>query len=313
MPQPKSYNLLILNEIRTDSAFISVIKSNPQLNFKYKILKLQNFNQKDITKIGKYSGLVIIIDKLDDTNILQIESLLNTIGKEPILVVIETIQFTSEFQSYSKSFFQSFGSYIHILFIDTSKIENAYNIHSIITSQLEKFANLMDEKHRLIIADARVFSSSRDYPEWMLVEKFIDLTLPSFILDHYNKLRLMYYAILKYGIKQTLDYDSWIFSKLRENKNEWNYTNARFYCMYIWMLLKKNNYINVSFETLVENHPELDDENLIYDYYRKKDLDDPYSSTNWIEPTIGKLDVFIPGVEIKTSPQESVNTGCLIS
>lgn len=321
MPETKSYNMLVfngINSINNESAFLSVVNNNPSPIYKYKIVNLQNTNPKNINysyKVELYSGIIIIIDGLYDSNIYQIESLLNVIGKQPILIVIETEQCTSEIISYCNAFFQSFGAYIQTLFIDTGKMENAYNIHNIVISQLEKLRDIMDEKHRLIIADTRGFSSSKDYPEWLLIDQFIDLTLPDSMLDHYNKLRLIYYAILKYGIRPTLNYDSWVFSKFREydKKDDWNYTISRFYCLYIWSLLKKHNYMNMSFETLVEKHPELDDDNLIYDYYNKKDLENQYSKRNWIEPTIGKLEVYVPGLETNNSKQNTDNSGCIIS
>ena len=318
MSEIKSYNILVFNGINNDSAFLSVINHNPTPIYKYKVEKLKYTNPKNINygyKMELYSGIVIIIDGLYDSNIYQIESLLNLIGKQPILIVIENDHNTSDIISYCNCFFQSFGTYIQTLFIDTSKMENAYNIHNIITSQLEKLRDIMDEKHRLIIADARGFASSKDYPEWLLIDQFINMTLPDSMFDHYNKLRLIYYAILKYGIRPTLNYDSWVFSKFREydKKDEWSYTNSKFYCLYIWALLKKNNYINISFETLVEKHPELDDVDLIYDYYNKKDLENQYCKRDWVEPTIGKLDICVSGFDMDNSSGKYANSGCNIS
>ena len=334
MPQIKLYNILVLNGINDDSAFLSVINHNPTPIYKYKVVSLRNTNPESINYSYKvelysenascaltgylfsqtYSGIIIIIDKLCNSNIYQIESLLNMIGKKPILIVIETDKCTSENISYCNEFVKSFGTYIQLLFIDTSKMETAYNIHNIITSELIKFTDIMNEKHRLLNADSRGFASSRDYPEWLLVENFINLTLPDSLLDHYNKLRLTYYAILKYGIIQTLNYDSWVFTKFRENdkKDEWNYTSSRFYCLYIWSLLKKYNYNNISFETLVEKHPELEDNDLIYYYYNKKDLDNQHSKKNWIEPTLCKLSVYVPGLESDNSSQNTSSFGCTI-
>jgi hypothetical protein len=275
--------------------------------------------------VSDYSGIIILINRNVDfrnDHIYELcERIINSAEHHPILIVVEndtSIQFTDELITYEKMYFQSFGPHVQIVFINSKNIEIAYNIHNIVSKEIIKFQDLMDEKRRIIARDVRGITS-RDYPEYLLIEQFNNATLSSKIWTHYNKLRIIHFAIMKYGIKKTLESDSWLFTKWRaliiaKNWNErFHNTKIKFWCRYIYDLLDTDSYSYSNMEILAQKHPEIENETLIYDYYIKNDLDNDNAHDNWVPPTIRSFKSVISGHETSAEMKIFSKVGCLIS
>ena len=108
-------------------------------------------------------------------------------------------------------------------------------------------------------------------------------------------LRIILYGTRKYGIKTIIETDSWLmvqwskYVKSKSIENEFHKTKIIFWCVYLWELLECNP--NESLEIMLEHHPKLLSESIIYEYYDKKTLDSVKSKEKWCKPTIKQLTI----------------------
>ena len=106
--------------------------------------------------------------------------------------------------------------------------------------------------------------------------------------DHYGRLRIVHYSLMKYGFANTIDPNGWLCKNWKKYKtsighgNLWHYTLTRFWATILYCLQSKNKYS--TFSELYEKNPEVQNGSLFKEYY----LDDIVFTTNarnnWVSP-----------------------------
>ena len=318
----EKHNVIFTGYGEQSKSLLSIISKLDVKDIGLTELKLEDILKIGSKKIKKYSGLIlehnISLVKFDDNDFSMIERLIKCAGNFPILVVLivsdqnvkiqkrtENQQPNGErpydYKDYNdyndyKIYYQSFGQNIQTQIVQmdftSSCIESSSS--AIIFSAVKKFQNLMDE-YSSVISLKNIPYNPCDFPEYLLIEQFANCTLPSKLWTHYNRLRIILYGTRKYGIKTIIETDSWLMTnwsnyvKSKSIETEFHKTKIIFWCVYLWELIECNP--NESLEIMLEQHPELLCESILYEYYDKKTLDSVKSKEKWCKPTIKQLSI----------------------
>jgi hypothetical protein len=124
----------------------------------------------------------------------------------------------------------------------------------------------------------------------MMAEQFQNETLPLHIWDHYGRLRIVHYSLMKYGYKNTIDQSGWLCTNWKAYKTSighgdlWHYSLTRFWVNVIYNLQIKNNY--KSFDELYNNNPSIQNGSLFKKYYSDNVIFTPKARMEWVEPDL---------------------------
>jgi hypothetical protein len=120
-----------------------------------------------------------------------------------------------------------------------------------------------------------------------LVDMFESSVLPLMPWDHYGRLRIVHYALTKYGFDNTIDQNGWLCSNWKKYKKTighehlWNYTLTRFW-IEIVEGLRKNHPM---YSELYQHNPKIHNGNLHKEFYTNETLFSQLARDNWIPPT----------------------------
>src|SRR5438046_9672841 len=93
-------------------------------------------------------------------------------------------------------------------------------------------------------------ATSTNIPIQLLAKEFQDCTLKLDLWNHYGRLRIVYYSLINYGFKNSIDQNGWLCKNWIKYKtsighgNLWHYTLTRFWINILYNLLVKNKYKN---------------------------------------------------------------------
>ncbi len=132
--------------------------------------------------------------------------------------------------------------------------------------------------------------SSRSISTKELVILFEKCKLPLELWDHYGRLRIVSYAITKYGFQKAFEQDSWLCMVWKKYKTSighghlWHYTLTRFWGNIIYNLHKKGIYS--SFDELYDKNPEIHFGKLFQKYYTNDVLFSKDARNHWVPPNL---------------------------
>lgn len=254
------------------------LQQTPTQHFIYQTFGLLINDKKLDDFIISRDGIMILIDlssllnNLFDNIIKRIQTIIQLIPNKPLLIVLE----------------------------NTSADSFQYNlIKDLLKNKYHKCAN-QDEYYNsrawfidiLTSSDKNVIPNitSRNISENILISKFINATLPLEIWDHYGRLRIVYYSLMKYGILGTMDPQGWLCTNWKKYKTSvghghlWHYTLTRFWAQILFGIISKNFY--KSFDELYNNHPEIHQGKLFQKYYSNDVLFSDQARNQWIPPNL---------------------------
>ena len=123
-----------------------------------------------------------------------------------------------------------------------------------------------------------------------MAKQFQDGTLPMAMWDHYGRLRIVHYALMRFGYKAASDPDGWLCSSWRAYKTSinhghlWHYTLTRFWMTILYDL--QNKYKYQSFMELYDANPQIHNGGFFKFYYTDDVLFTPYARFNWVYPNL---------------------------
>ena len=128
-----------------------------------------------------------------------------------------------------------------------------------------------------------------------LLKEFCNYYLPINEFTHYNRLKLIYYSLVKYGLKNTIRYDGWLIVTWKkyiymningEDNDYFHYGIIKFWCYYL-------NSLNVN---KLVNENELDND--FNNFYVKWNLNDNKLWMNYTGPLSRVPNDWIKGYDL---------------
>lgn len=245
--------------------------------FNYDILSLNADPNKLFPYLQLRDGLIIIIENKNDDIITTINQILKQNKNKPILIIDQTNKFTLE---YNEDNIKMITIMNDIDFVHLSKAQNWFDIKINFTNRIE----MPNSK----IHDININNFAKDFEE---------NTMPIHLWNTYGRLKIVYYAILKYGFQNSLDNNGWLFTNWRKYKQSighghlWNVTLTSFYVKLLNKLITNNNYKlnNVDFDKLIYNYSFILNGKLFMQYYSDSLLFSEKAKTSWVEPDLKQI------------------------
>ena len=123
------------------------------------------------------------------------------------------------------------------------------------------------------------------------VKQFDKGTLPLEMWDHYGRLQIVYYSVVKFGLPPTMQLNSWLCTKWKSYKESighghlWNYTLTMFWAQIIAKLAPKYN----NFNELYADNTWIHNGNLYRSYYSDEIIFSSAAKNNWVKPDLKAL------------------------
>lgn len=127
----------------------------------------------------------------------------------------------------------------------------------------------------------------------VMVQQFQNATLPLQIWDHYGRLRIVHYSLMKYGYANTIDQNGWLCKHWKIYKttighgNLWHYSLTRFWVNIIYNLQQKNNH--KTFDELYNANTFLHNGSLFKKYYSDDVIFTQKARNEWIPPNLNNF------------------------
>jgi len=316
----KSAILLMDNENRfnTFAKDLGMSVQNPQMCMYQKPTKLYSFQTFGLyTKNNKLSdfiktkdGIIILVDhsKVTSNTIQRIDEIVKECPDIPILIVVDKEESYSRFSDNLRGSWDR-DTILKQMEERNKKMEEANKLSNKLEMAFSRFTNVDHRKFFFVNS-----AGSYEPKEWFntiiqkprqiktpqltsinissseLANRFEEGNLPLSIWDHYGRLRIVHYSIMKYGFKNTIDQNGWLCKNWREYKTSighgklWHYTLTRFWMNVLYNLQKKYNY--KSFNELYNNHPNIQKGGLFKEYYSNDVLFTDYARNNWVKPNL---------------------------
>ena len=124
----------------------------------------------------------------------------------------------------------------------------------------------------------------------MMAQQFQSGTMPLHIWDHYGRLRIVDYSLMKYGYANTIDPNGWLCKHWKSYKTTighgdlWHYSLTRFWINIIYNLQTKNKY--KTFDELYKNNPNIHTGSLFKKYYSDDVIFTPKARNEWVQPNL---------------------------
>ena len=120
--------------------------------------------------------------------------------------------------------------------------------------------------------------------------QFEDNTLPITFWDHYGRLRIVFFSILHYGYKNTIDQNGWLCTNWKKYKhsighgNLWNYTLTRFWTNILYCIQRRHKF--KTFKELYDRFPKIHYGSLFKDFYSNDIIFSDRARKTWIPPNL---------------------------
>ena len=239
----------------------------PTKIFNYQIFGLLTVDKKLSDYIKSRDGIIILLDTINDTILERINTIVHNSPFTPIAIILNT----SHKNSYQ---LDSFTKVNHRqLFINNNFYAKEWFNNTIITTN---------------VAKSQIVLTSINIPIQEMAKQFQDCTMPLKLWDHYGRLRIVYYAIMKYGFDNAINSNGWLCTNWFKYKtsighgNLWHYTLTRFWACILYSLQLRGKYNN--FADLYEANPFIHNGSLFKEYYTDDVLFTAYARNNWVPP-----------------------------
>jgi len=282
------YNFLHELGMSVSSPFLCM-HVTPTKIFDFQVFGLMTYDDKVIDYIKTRQGVIVIVNYSNVKNAMEkINYVVKNVHNIPILIKVENLP-----------------NYTEDRYDTTQNPEKLPQIGNEITELLKP---LTDKPHiKLLFGDygAKCWfnnmigksivenkgkMTSITIPITEMAKKFQDCTLELEMWDHYGRLRIVDYSLMKYGYKKTIDPNGWLCTNWRKYKtsighgNLWNYTLTRFWANILYNLQAKNNY--KSFNILYTSNPPIHNGKLFQQYYSNEVLFSDNAKNSWVEPNL---------------------------
>ncbi len=133
----------------------------------------------------------------------------------------------------------------------------------------------------------KVIKTSNEITDDQLITLFESSTLPMNLWSHYNRLKIVYYSLRKYGYFDTIDQYGWLcmtwkkYKKTIGHEHLWNYTLTRF-----WIEILEGLWFAsfMNFDQMYLINPIIHNGNLHKEYYTNEVLFTEIAKNSWIVP-----------------------------
>lgn len=232
-------------------------------------------------------GIAIIINpqKLGRENMSRIVYIISTNTHTPILLFFDYNDIDNKFGYHSddkiKALLGKLGSILDSYaekYLNFKYFVNSFEASSWFNDAVKKFnPNKKEIKLTSVTIDPTT-----------MAQQFENATLPLHIWDHYGRLRIVHYSIMKYGYNNTIDPNGWLCKHWRAYKTTighgdlWHYSLTRFWVDIINNLQLKNNY--KSFDDLYKSNPPIQNGSFFKNFYSDEVIFTTKARNEWIKP-----------------------------
>lgn len=137
-----------------------------------------------------------------------------------------------------------------------------------------------------------------------MAKQFENATLPLHIWDHFGRLKIVGYSLIKYGYENSIDPNGWLCTNWKKYKTTighghlWNYSLTRFWATILSNLLKKyKSTLKLSpqqswgkyFSELYDMNTEIHQGRLFEQYYSSDVIFTDEARNNWVPPNLNPL------------------------
>jgi len=257
--------------------------------FTYEVFGLMTIDKKLTNFIRSMNGLTIVVDgyRIKPQILQRIEELTVKLTDIPILYLVQnsTPMIQDMFQKLLKHPNVKYHSYNGTHSINYRKPDN--RIDGITWFNQQIVSGVSKPKKQIL--------NSQTISTVILVKKFQDATLSLDLWDHYGRLRIVYYALMKNGYKKTIDPNGWLcqtwikYKTSIGHKKLWHYTLTRFWVNIIYELQTKNRYR--TFDELYKDNSYIHAGSLFKQYYTPEVIFTQKARTEWIPPNKNKSNI----------------------
>lgn len=259
-----------------------------QTYFTYEIFGLLVSDKKLDDYIQRMDGIIIIINcKNINTNVL---SRIDTIIKQnPYKLLMCILEKYENYNFNPSKYFTSFTTnYRKYFFIDYD-----VNFKSTMDSSVNWFNGMIKNNNQKDQEKKEKIESSVDIPLEKYVKMFVDNTLPMHLWDHFGRLRIVHFSLMKFGYHDTIDPESWLCTHWKKYKssighgNLWHYTLTIFWASILYILQSRKKY--KSFDDLYNDNPNIQSGKLFKEYYSDDVLFNDNARNNWVKPNLKNI------------------------
>lgn len=256
------------------------LKLKFEFELKFEIFSLWNTDKKLNDYIGIMDGIIIVVDDVIMGNISpRIEKIVKNNPNTPMIFVLEVI---------SQRGFPKLQEVVGKLCNEHRRlyiIPGARSLGSATTDASTWFGQLVMNA----IPQNPSTSTSTTIDASDMANHFQNCTLRLELWDHYARLKIIHYALTKFGLENTAKPNSWLCTHWKKYEmsighgNLWHYTLVRFWVLIIDNL-RKNHY--QSFDELYQNNPIIHNDLLYKKYYSDDVILNPRSRIVWFAPNL---------------------------
>lgn len=255
------------------------MKVTPTKVFNFQIFSVLTNDKKLFDYLIIRDGLIILIrNKLNEGIMDNIKTIIQRSPNKPILFLAQESTICKDLRPFCNV------SHRKLFDIDPTLKQGSYNE----TEAKKWFNNILENKINSNYAVNN--SNSQNISTKELAEQFEKCTLKLELWDHFGRLRIVYYSLMKYGWENTINPIGWLCNNWRRYKKSighehlWNYTLTRFWANILLNLQKKYSY--KTFRELYDNNPNIHNGSLYKEFYTNDILFSQYAKDNWVPPKL---------------------------
>lgn len=237
--------------------------------------------------IGHVDGIIILVEHANVQHVLKrITEIIKISPDKPLLIVVETNNKNTndEFKNIcnvkNRKVF-----YVNYLDQWDNTLEPKEWFNTILLAENVKKVKISSKE-----VDDIINYTSSSIPMPIMASRFEDCVLEMKLWDHYGRLRIVHYSLMRYGYEDTIDQSGWLCTNWKKYKTSighgklWHYTLTRLWTNIIYQLQKKYNY--QTFSELYLNHEKLHSGKLYKEYYTDDVIFTDKAKNNWVPPNI---------------------------
>lgn len=286
--------------------------------FDFETFSLMVTDDKLTNYVKLFDGVIIVVEDINYNNkilnrIVEIYNLLLPLHK-PLLIVVEksevyraepikTIPITNLhtlMSQYCRVFYVDYSSgekYSSDIarkpaeWLNSTMKYNKDKLHNPIKQDTEDTKDTKTESESA--KPMKVYmpnTISKDIPLTEYIKQFEGKTLPLDKWDHYGRLRIVSYSLVKHGYTKTIDPNGWLCTNWKAYKESighnhlWNYTLTRFWANILFELIANNKY--ESFYEMYDANKKIQNGKLFQQYYSNAVLFSDKARETWVPPDL---------------------------
>jgi len=259
--------------------YVSQAKIDESRIFNFNTFGLMTENKKLDDYLKTRDGIICLMEytSVNDKSLNRMKNIAELCPNSPILFII----FSNDDKMINLNVFDKLENNNRKVFINNKFIDMHH------PRGIQWFYDKIKNIAQLDLSDKY---TSVTIPIKEMVTQFYDNTLPITFWDHYGRLRIVFFSILHYGYKNTIDQNGWLCTNWKKYKhsighgNLWNYTLTRFWTNILYCIQRRHKF--KTFKELYDRFPKIHYGSLFKEFYSNDIIFSDRARKTWIPPNL---------------------------